>query len=185
MARAPKKHTIKHLILDVDGVLPDGTFWYSSEGKVMKRFGPDDSDAIHLIKPHLEVLAISGDKLGFPITKKRVADDMGLSLFQVSTFERIAWITERYPLSEVAYMGDGIFDAMVFDKVGYAIAPANASKAVQAHADFVTHAKGGSGAVAEACFHLLERFFEKADILDLRIKGGAWTPHQKSKKSPR
>jgi len=180
MAGASKK-IIKYLILDVDGVLTDGTFWYSSKGKELKRFGPDDSDAIHLIRPYLEVLAISGDKRGFPITKKRVADDMGLPLFQVSTFERVAWITERYNLDEVCYMGDGIFDAMVFDKVGYGMAPANASAMVKKHADFVTKAKGGEGAVAEACFHLLEKFFKKPNALNLHIDGGAWAPQNKKK----
>lgn len=173
MARTSKKQ-IKHLVLDVDGVLTDGTFWYSVEGKVLKRFGPDDADAILLIKPYLEVVAISGDKRGFGITQKRVEEDMKLPLFQVSTFERIQWMKERWDLDEVVYMGDGIFDAMVFDKVGYAIAPANASPMIQAHADYVTHAKGAEGAVAEACFHLMEVFFEKLDPLHLAIKGGAW-----------
>ncbi len=177
MARATKKR-ISHLILDVDGVLTDGTFWYSSKGKVLKRFGPDDADAIHLIKPYLEVLAISGDKRGFPITKKRVADDMGLPLFQVSTFERANWIAKRFKPDEVVYMGDGIFDAMVFAKVGYAIAPANASAMVRAHADFVTQAGGGSGAVAEACFHLLELFFKMPDVLNFRIDGGEWATNK-------
>jgi len=173
MASTNKKK-IKHFVLDVDGVLTDGTFWYSDEGKILKRFGPDDSDAIHLLKPYAEVLAISGDKRGFPISKKRVEEDMGLPLFQVSTFDRVSWMKERYDLDEVAYMGDGIFDAMVFAKVGYSIAPANASKAVQAHADYVTQTKGGGGAVAEACFHLLELFFEKPDIMNLSIDGGEW-----------
>lgn len=173
MARTSKKQ-IKHLVLDVDGVLTDGTFWYSTEGKVLKRFGPDDADAILLIKPYLEVAAISGDKRGFGITQKRVEEDMKLPLFQVSTFERISWMKERWDLDEVAYMGDGIFDAMVFNEVGYAIAPANASAMVQAYADYVTQARGAEGAVAEACLHLMEIFFEKLDPLQLAIKGGVW-----------
>ena len=173
MAKNSKKQ-IKHLVLDVDGVLTDGTFWYSTEGKVLKRFGPDDSDAIHLIKPFLEVVAVSGDKRGFGITKKRVEEDMKLPLFQVSTFERVSWMKEKWDLDEVAYMGDSFQDAMVFHKVGYAIAPANASPLIKAHADFVTQTKGGEGAVAEACFHLMEVFFEKPDLLNLAIKGGVW-----------
>lgn len=165
---------LKCLILDVDGVLTDGGYWYSAEGKEFKRFGPDDNDAIGLLKPYLEVIAVSGDRRGYPISKKRVEDDMKLQLFQVSTFERIAWISERYDPAEVVYMGDGIFDAMVFDKVGYAIAPANAFHATKEHADFVTTARGGEGAVAEACWHLLTTFFKKPNSLDLRIDSGEW-----------
>ncbi len=169
-----KKPTIKHLVLDVDGVLTDGTFWYSTEGKIMKRFGPDDGDAIHLIKPFLEVVAVSGDKRGFGITKKRVEEDMKLPLFQVSTFERVAWMQEKWKLDEVAYMGDSFQDAMVFHNVAYAIAPANASPLVKAHADFVTTTRGAEGAVAGACWHIMEVFFEKPDLLNLSIQGGVW-----------
>lgn len=165
---------LKYLVLDVDGVLTDGGYWYSAEGKEFKRFGPDDNDALGLLAPYMKVIAVSGDRRGFPITKKRVEEDMKLTLFQVSTFERVTWLAERYDLSEVAYMGDGIFDAMVFDKVGYAIAPANAFHATKKHADHVTTARGGEGAVAEACWHLLETFFKKPDSLDLRIESGEW-----------
>lgn len=165
---------LKYLVLDVDGVLTDGGYLYSAEGKMFKRFGPDDNDAIGLVKPYLEVIAVSGDKRGFPITKKRVEDDMKLPLFQVSTFERVKWLSERYDLEEVIYMGDGIFDAMVFDKVGYAIAPANAFEATKKHADYVTSARGGEGAVAEACWHILTTFFKTPNSLDLRIDNGEW-----------
>ena len=43
----------KVFILDVDGVLTDGGFYYSSEGKVLKKFGPDDNDALKLLEPYI------------------------------------------------------------------------------------------------------------------------------------
>lgn len=164
----------KVLVLDVDGVLTDGQFHYTKDGKVEKIFGPDDADAIQLIKPYLEVIAVSGDKRGYPITKKRVEEDMKIPLFQISTFDRIKWLSERYNLDEVIYMGDGIFDAMVFDKVGYSVATANAFFKIKEYADYVTNAKGAGGAVAEACWHIMERFFTPPDPLNLRIEGGVW-----------
>ena len=42
-------------ILDVDGVLTTGHFIYTSEGKKMKIFGPDDNDAISLLKAFIEI----------------------------------------------------------------------------------------------------------------------------------
>jgi 3-deoxy-D-manno-octulosonate 8-phosphate phosphatase (KDO 8-P phosphatase) len=172
---------MKNFIIDVDGVLTDGQFHYTTEGKVAKIFGPDDADGLLLIKPFINVIAVTGDKRGFPITQKRVEEDMKLPLFQVSTFERVAWIEERYPLEECIYMGDGIFDAMVFDKVGYAIAPANVFEKTKPYADYVTNSVGGSGAVAEACFHIMEKFFTPLDPLNLRIEGGVWV--EKNNKS--
>jgi len=61
---------MKTFILDVDGVLTTGQFFYTSEGKVMKVFGPDDNDALSLLKPYLEIRFVTGDKKGFRISKK-------------------------------------------------------------------------------------------------------------------
>jgi 3-deoxy-D-manno-octulosonate 8-phosphate phosphatase (KDO 8-P phosphatase) len=40
----------KIFIIDVDGVMTDGKFYYSDKGKVMKVFGADDNDALSLLK---------------------------------------------------------------------------------------------------------------------------------------
>lgn len=150
-------------ILDVDGVMTTGQFFYTAEGKVMKVFGPDDNDGLSLLRDFLEVRFVTGDKKGFPISKKRIADDMGFELDVVSTIRRIDWIAERYPLQSVIYMGDGIFDHYVMRKVGYSIAPANSDRLAKAHASFVTERSGGDRAVAEACLHVLEKFFQPFD----------------------
>jgi 3-deoxy-D-manno-octulosonate 8-phosphate phosphatase (KDO 8-P phosphatase) len=175
-----KEITPKVLILDVDGVFTDGKYYYTEEGKIMKKFGPDDNDALSLLQGKLEIIAISGDKRGFPITKKRIADDMKLRLEQVSTFERYEWIKDRYNPEEVIYMGDGIFDALVFDKVGYSIAPANAFFKTKEQANYVTKARGSEGAVAEAVVHILEKFFNimfNIHQLNLR-KSGSWEKNE-------
>ena len=57
------------LVLDVDGVLTTGQFLYTAEGKVMKVFGPDDHDALMLLRRHLPVHAVTGDRRGMPITR--------------------------------------------------------------------------------------------------------------------
>src|SRR3990167_10294459 len=95
-----EKKMIKNFILDVDGVFTDGKFYYTTEGKVMKKFGPEDNDALSLLEGKMHIHAISGDKRGFPITKKRIADDMKLPLDMVSTFERVEWLKERFKLEE-------------------------------------------------------------------------------------
>jgi 3-deoxy-D-manno-octulosonate 8-phosphate phosphatase (KDO 8-P phosphatase) len=146
-------------IFDVDGVLTSGHFFYTSEGKVMKIFGPDDNDGLSLLGNNLEIRFVTGDKKGFEISRKRIVEDMGYPLDVVSTIRRIEWIKEKYPLDKVIYMGDGIFDHYVMRQVGYAIAPANADKLAKVHANYVTERSGGDRAVAEACLHILERFF--------------------------
>ena len=152
--------TYKVFILDTDGVITTGQFFYTVEGKAMKVFGPDDNDALSLLKPYLETRFVTGDKKGYPISKKRISDDMKFQLDLVSTIHRVEWIKERYNLAEVIYMGDGIFDHYVMQRVGYSIAPANADKWTASQANYVTKRSGGDRAVAEACLHILEEFFE-------------------------
>lgn len=168
----------KNFILDVDGVFTDGKFHYTSEGKVFKTFGDADSDALSLIRNHMHIEMISGDKRGFEITKKRIHDDMGYPLTLVNTFKRREWIEEKFDPLETIYMGDGIYDVLVFDAVGFSIAPANAFFNTREQADFVTSARGGEGAVAEACVYVFKNFLgiDFNELIRSRIeKSGAWT----------
>ena len=181
MASFPQTNPIlpQVLILDVDGVLTSGHFYYTVEGKVMKVFGADDNDALSLLVPHLAVRFITGDRKGFAISKKRIVDDMKFPLDLVSTVNRVEWIAERYALESVIYMGDGIFDHYVMKSVGYSIAPSNADRLAKEAASYVTERPGGDRAVAEASLHILEKFFKPYDptapVAELkRGKGGEW-----------
>ena len=163
----------KVLILDVDGVMTTGQFLYSEMGKQMKVFGPDDNDGLGLLNPYIEIRFVTGDRKGFRISSKRIKDDMKFKLDLVSTIKRIEWINERYNPKEVIYMGDGIFDHYVMKEVGYSIAPANSDRMAKAYANYVTERSGGDRAVAEACLHIMQKFFTpyEPDQLDL----GEWT----------
>jgi 3-deoxy-D-manno-octulosonate 8-phosphate phosphatase (KDO 8-P phosphatase) len=167
----------KNFILDVDGVFTDGKFHYTSEGKSFKTFGDADNDALSLIKKYFHIEMVTGDKRGFPISKKRIQDDMGYSLNLVSTFQRKEWIQERFNLNETIYMGDGIYDILVFDFIGLSIAPANAFFNTKFKADFVTNSRGGEGAVAEACVYLIENILKLNfnEIIRSQInESGSW-----------
>ena len=150
----------KVFLLDVDGVMTTGEFFYSEEGKLLKIFGPDDHDALTLLKPFMDIRFITGDKKGFKISQKRIVQDMKFKLDLVSTVKRIDWIREKYNCEEVIYMGDGIFDHYVMREVAYSIAPSNADTITKKTANYVTKRCGGDRSVAEACIHILDKFFE-------------------------
>lgn len=180
MSASKNKKNIKPkiFILDVDGVMTTGHFLYTADGKVMKIFGPDDNDALSILRSHLEIRFVTGDKKGFAISHKRIVNDMNFALDLVSTVKRIDWIAERYSPEEVIYMGDGIFDSYVMHQVGYSIAPANGDRNARECANYVTERVGGDRAVSEACLHILERFFVPFDanlIMDSKITvSGEW-----------
>lgn len=168
---------MKHFVIDVDGVMTDGGFYYSNEGKIMKRFGADDHDALNLLRDKINIFFLSGDRKGFEISKKRIVQDMKFDLHLVSTVKRVEWLEENVNLKQTIFMGDGIFDHLVFDRVGYSICPADGFYLSREKADFVTRSPGGHRAVAEACMHILKRFFAiegAAELTGNKKWSGEW-----------
>uniref|UniRef100_A0A6M3J8S9 Phosphatase n=1 Tax=viral metagenome TaxID=1070528 RepID=A0A6M3J8S9_9ZZZZ len=149
---------MKVFVLDVDGVMTDGRMYYTSEGKMMKAFGADDHDALTILREYILIKFVTADKIGFKITHKRIFEDMMFPLSLVKMKDRVDWMSQ-WDLREVIYMGDGILDPPVFEKVGYSICPADGFYLAKEKASFVTESGGGHRAVAEACVHIKEKFF--------------------------
>lgn len=147
---------IKFLVTDVDGVLTDGKFTYTPEGKVSKIFGPHDSDGFKLLLSEgVSIKAITADSRGFPISKKRL-DDMGIELFLVKEKDRLEWIKNNTDIDKTAFIGDGLYDipSMKFCKLSFA--PDNALDIAKPHADIVTRSKGGEGVILEVALEILK-----------------------------
>ena len=173
------KKKLSYFILDVDGVMTTGQFIYTNKGKSLKIFGPDDNDGLSLLSPYIKIQFVTGDKTGYKITKKRIVDDMNYKLNLVSTVRRVEWIKKNFKIDEVIYMGDGIFDHYVMRSVKYSIAPSNADQITKKKANYVCKRQGGDRAVAEACLHILKKFFKAFDPNSLppsKIKlSGNWS----------
>jgi 3-deoxy-D-manno-octulosonate 8-phosphate phosphatase (KDO 8-P phosphatase) len=154
-----KAKDIKILLLDVDGVLTDGTLLYSSSGEESKSFHTQDGFGLRLLQE-------AGLEAGLITARKseavaRRAEELKLRhVYQGSSnkllaFQEILRISGYRPF-EIAYMGDDWLDLTLFSRVGLAFAPANAVQAVKVAAHCVTSRPGGYGAVREACELLLE-----------------------------
>jgi 3-deoxy-D-manno-octulosonate 8-phosphate phosphatase (KDO 8-P phosphatase) len=141
---------IKVFIVDVDGVMTDGGFYYSKNGKFMKKFGPDDADMIRRAKSFLKIVFVSADKRGFEITKKRISKDLNCELHLLSPTQRISWIEKRYDFKNVAYMGDSFTDLDLFKLCRVTFAPSNAWHECRQRASFSLREEGGNRAVARA-----------------------------------
>lgn len=143
------------VITDVDGVLTDGCFFYDSHGKQYKKFGPHDADGVKFFrKMGVEVIAISADKRGFPITSKRLAD-MGVELFLVSEKDRLSFVEKKLRKERVAFVGDGYFDIPSLKAAAVGYAPSSALKVVQDNADCVLPVSGGHGVLLSVFEHFL------------------------------
>lgn len=150
----------KIVISDVDGCLTNGTYIYTVDGKVAKTFGPHDNDGVKLLKANgYDVIFISADKRGFPITKRRI-EDMNCPIFNVSEPDRVNWIknyiaNNGYTFS--AFFGDGIGDIPVKDVVNIIGAPANARHEMKSIANVVTDSVGGQGAFLDFAQYILSK----------------------------
>ena len=60
------------------------------------------------------------------------------------------------PAEEIAFVGDDLIDLPLLKRVGLSIAVADAHETVIEHADIITSAKGGAGAVREICEAILK-----------------------------
>jgi 3-deoxy-D-manno-octulosonate 8-phosphate phosphatase (KDO 8-P phosphatase) len=145
---------IKLLLLDVDGVLTDGSLYYGAEGEALKRFYVRDGSAIvWLMRAGIEVAIISGN-----VSPQVAARARGLgiktviqgALKKLPAFEEFLSTRPDLTAEEIAFMGDDLIDLPVLRRVGLALAPADAYPEVQIEVHWVSEAKGGCGAVREA-----------------------------------
>jgi len=145
---------IELLLLDVDGVLTDGKLYFSSQGYEMKAFHTLDGHGIKMLrKSGVEVGIITGRKS--PLVQKR-AQDLGLKLLlqgREDKFTALEELLQSHPcqLEHIAFMGDDYPDLLVMQRVGLALTVQNAHPAVVERSHWQSQAKGGEGAVREAC----------------------------------
>jgi len=150
---------IKMLILDVDGVLTDGSIILDNDGNEYKSFHVRDGHGIKmLIRAGIHVAIITGRHS--KVVERR-AQELGITeVFQKCHDKRTAYrkLLGQYALEDlqVAYVGDDIVDAPIMALVGLPVAVADATEDAKGYALFVTKSRGGRGAVREVTDFILK-----------------------------
>lgn len=143
---------IRMVILDVDGVLSDGTINVSGSGELHKAFFVRDGLGIKMLqKAGIPVGIITGRSSD--IVARRV-EELGITdLAQGQRFKTNAWeaMLARHGLAneEVAYMGDDVPDLPLLMRAGLAATPADGIADLDGLIDFRSRFPGGRGAVRE------------------------------------
>lgn len=146
---------IKLLILDIDGVLTDGTKVYDEQHKVLsKKFFCKDFTAIkRFIAAGVKVVMLSGDNFNRTMAEKRNIDfycsrneDLSLDKSRfIETFETTYGISRNH----MAFVGDDYFDLSMFTALSYTICPADAPEIIKQHAWLQLKQTGGNGVIVE------------------------------------
>jgi len=145
---------IKLVILDVDGVLTDGTKTYDIQGNVIsKRFNDRDFTAIKKLKAaEIAVCFLSGDEnINKVIAKKRNIDfyssrDKDGNLNKASF---LPMLYKKYGAERdtTVYVGDDYFDIEIMKEVKYSYCPWDSPLDVQDVVTFLLPSKGGEGVI--------------------------------------
>lgn len=150
---------IKLLILDVDGVLTDGSIIYDDNNVETKVFSVKDGLGMKLLMEAGIDLCIATGRSSKALHNR--CKDLGIVHIFDDVSDKAAildLILDRVGVSahEVAFLGDDLPDLALMQMVGLSVAVADAHKTVLENADMVTSAKGGAGAVREACEAILK-----------------------------
>jgi len=147
-----RARAVRLILLDVDGVLTDGTVDIASDGTESKSFSIRDGAALLWARREgLEVGLLSGRP---SLATTRRATELGIELVvetgpdKRSAFGQIL-STRGLADSDVAYMGDDLLDLPILGRVGLSAAPADAVDDVLARVHWVSSKPGGRGAVRE------------------------------------
>jgi len=145
---------IKLLILDIDGVLTNGTKVYDKEHNVLsKSFMCKDFTAIkRFIAAGIKVVLISGDSWNREMARKRNLDfyctrDVGTLNLDKSLL--LDEFKERYKveLDQMVFVGDDFFDLSMFLKLKNTVATADAPGIIRHHCKYHIGLRGGEGCI--------------------------------------
>ena len=160
---------IRLVLLDVDGVLTDGTVSIAGDGHERKSFFIRDGAGIVMAqRAGLRIGLLSGRPS--EATSRRAAE-LGVTLVvqggdKLEQYGRLLRDAGLDP-TQVAFMGDDLLDLPVFARVGIAAAPADAAAEVLGAAHWVSRFEGGRGAVRE----LLELLLKATGQWDTIVAG--------------
>ena len=151
---------IDWLIVDVDGVLTDGSIIYTSSGEEIKTFNAQDGLGLALARMAGIKLAVITGRTS-PMVERRAQElkFTHICMGSLNKSDALAQLvqSENIDYQSIAYIGDDLNDLGVMLQVGLPMTPANGVAEVQAVAKYVATRNGGQGAVRECIEYILKQ----------------------------
>ncbi|MBN1155752.1 HAD hydrolase family protein [candidate division KSB1 bacterium] len=160
--------TIKMVILDVDGVLTDGSVIYADESFELKIFDIKDGLGIRMLIAGGLIVSIITGRTSAAVARR--AGELGIQdvyLGKTRKTEAYAELLGKYGFTgdEVACIGDDLYDIPLLRRVGFPVAVADAVDEVKQVARYITQKAGGRGAVREVSDLILKNQNKWEEIL--------------------
>jgi len=143
---------IKLIVTDVDGVLTDGSRYFSDKGEILKKFHVRDGMGINILLRNGITTCI--------VTKERSkivakwGKDMNIKkIYQgvIHKEKKLSQICKEFKLKEdeIAYIGDDVNDIGLLTKTGFSAAPNDSIDQVKNLVNYTCKKGGGKGAFRE------------------------------------
>ena len=148
--------SITTFVLDMDGVLTDGSLLISSNGEYQRTMDIKDGYALqHAIKSGYNVWIITGSH---STAVEQRLQYLGVTHFYQNCKNKLQLLQQlatsnKVLLSQCLYVGDDVPDIEVMQAVGLSCCPKDAAPDVLAIANYITTQLGGKGCVR----HIIEK----------------------------
>jgi 3-deoxy-D-manno-octulosonate 8-phosphate phosphatase (KDO 8-P phosphatase) len=149
---------LKLMIFDVDGVLTDGSLYFTDAGDEIKVFNARDGHGLRMLQAEGVTLAIITGRsaacvawrmknLGIEHVYQGIGD-------KLTCFRGLLAKLGTQP-EEAGFMGDDVIDLEVMAACGFSATPADGHEINRQRADYHASRPGGRGAVREVCEFIL------------------------------
>lgn len=143
---------VRLLVLDVDGVLTDGTLWFGESAEEIKGFNIRDGLGIRLLAEAGVPSAIITGRRSAAV--RRRAANLGIERVMEGIDDKRAAFAALCAQAgvapgECAAIGDDVQDLPILRRCGLAATVPEAPELVRANVHYITAAGGGKGAVRE------------------------------------
>ena len=160
---------VKMIILDVDGVLTDGSVCVGAEGELFKTFNVRDGLGITLAqKEGIKTAIITGREskmLAFRAKELKINAFYQNKKNKIPAYHELQAEFNLKP-EEFAYIGDDLFDLAVMNDVGFPATVADATDEAKSVAIFESDFDGGHGAVRQIIEFILKAQGKWQDIVN-------------------
>jgi len=143
---------------DVDGVLTDGSLYFTPAGDEIKVFSSLDGHGLKMLQEAgVEVAIITGRKSEMVA---RRAENLGITHLYQGVRDKRAVMQElgdtlNLSREQLGYMGDDVVDLPILRACGFAATVCDGHDFVKQYVDYQTRKGGGRGAVREVCDFIL------------------------------
>ncbi|MGV3763267.1 KdsC family phosphatase [Parapedobacter sp.] len=143
---------VKAFLFAVDGVCTDGGIWMADGERLYGRIHSRDYYALRVATAHGYPIAIVGEREGtgmMGFMKEIGINDVFLNESDKSTVLRDWMAVKGLAGAQVLYMGSDIPDLRPMEIAGFGACPIDAVEDVKEVATYVSHCRGGGGAVRD------------------------------------